>query len=268
VRQRLGQHFLRDANVIRTLVAAAELKPSDRALEIGPGRAILTDAVAPVVSQLVAIELDDTLAAWLQTRFARRPNVRIIHGDILRVDLDVAAPEALWPVKVLGNLPYAITSPIFEKLFAWPGWNTGVFLIQKEVAERMQSAPGARAYGILTLAVQLFAEIEPILNVKPSAFQPPPEVMSQVVRLRRRPSCGLSEKDIPAFFDLAHAAFAHRRKTLANSLAMHAEKPKAAVEQWLQKRGISTGIRAEVLPVSEFQRLAPEWAIFRRETVI
>src|SRR4029077_14783678 len=143
--------------------------------------------------------------------------------DFLKVDLSTLFPEASAdsPIKILGNLPYAITSPIFEKILVWPGWMTGVFLIQREVGERMRSAPGSRTFGILSLAVQLFADVDRICRVPPGSFQPPPRVDSMVLRLRRKHERLLADSEIPAFFDLAHAAFAHRRKTVANCLALY-----------------------------------------------
>jgi 16S rRNA (adenine1518-N6/adenine1519-N6)-dimethyltransferase len=259
----LGQHFLRDAKALRTIVESAELQPTDTALEIGPGKGALTELLVPRVKRLVAVEFDRTLAPKLQERWASHGHVTVVQADILKTDLDPLFPES--PVKVLGNLPYSITSPIFEKLLTWPKWETGVFLIQREVGARMQAKAGSRTYGILSLAVQLFAEVESILTVKPGAFVPPPNVTSLIVRLRRRPAPALAERDIPAFFDLAHAAFSHRRKTLANSLSLFAEIPKKNVEQWLQQQGVHGPLRAESLELVEYARLAAPWAIFRRE---
>jgi len=263
MRQRLGQHFLKDPHVVKTIVAAAELKPTDVALEIGPGRGVLTEALAPRVSQLIAVELDAELVRRLSGR--KFATMKLVNEDILKTNLDDHFSSAVRPIKVLGNLPYAITSPIFEKILAWPGWNTGVFLVQKEVAERIQALPGSRAFGILTLAVQLYAEAEILLRVGPEAFLPPPRVDSAVLRLRRRTSLPLTQEEIPAYFDLAHAAFAHRRKTLANSLAFFVETPRAAVEKWLTVQGIAPGARAEELGPQDYQRLAEPWSIFRRE---
>ena len=168
-------------------------------------------------------------------------------------------------IKILGNLPYAITSPILEKILAWPGWQTGVFLIQREVGERIRSRPGSRAFGILSLAVQLYADVETILNVKPGAFSPPPRVRSMVIRLRRKSALPLADRAIPAFFDLVHAAFSHRRKTLANSLALFIQAPKARVGSWLATHQVSPDRRAETLTLAEYAHLAPLWEIFRRE---
>ncbi|OGR89596.1 MAG: ribosomal RNA small subunit methyltransferase A [Elusimicrobia bacterium RIFCSPLOWO2_01_FULL_59_12] len=262
MRPPLGQHFLRDPRVIQTILAAAEIQPADTALEIGPGKGVLTEPLASRVKELVAVEFDRTLAPKLQARFAAFPHVRIVQADFLKINLDELFKS---PIKVLGNLPYSITSPIFEKLLAWPGWDTGVFLIQREVADRMRSGPGSKTFGVLSLAVQLFAEVDLIAPVKPGAFAPPPRVHSAVIRLRRKPARPLPDREIPAFFDLAHAAFSHRRKTLANSLSLFAETPKKNVAAWLDRCGVRAGARAESLGLPDYVRLANPWSIFRRE---
>jgi 16S rRNA (adenine1518-N6/adenine1519-N6)-dimethyltransferase len=268
MRQPLGQHFLRDPKTIHTIVSAAELSRQETALEIGPGKGVLTSALVGKVKKLIAVELDSALASRLAAQWASESAVQIVHGDFLRQDLDALVPGADRPVKLLGNLPYSITSPIFEKILAWPHWETGVFLIQKEVAERMRSAEGSRVYGILSLAVQLFATVESLLTVGPGAFQPPPEVDSSVVRLRRKPRPEVAADELPAFFDLVHGAFAHRRKTLGNSLALHTGVDKKKVENWLRAQEISPSLRAEMLALRAYARLTAPWRVFRRENTI
>jgi len=264
---RLSQHFLRDPLVVRTILEAADLQPDNRALEIGPGKGVLTEPLLERVQQLTAVELDRTLAARLQERFGDHPSWKLVQGDILRTDLQALFPEASpeRPIKILGNLPYAITSPIFDKLLSWPGWNTGVFLVQQEVGDRMRSRPGSRSFGILSLAVQLFADVEKIRSVPPGAFVPPPRVRSMVIRLRRKSARVIPDSDIPAFFDLAHAAFAHRRKRLTNSLALFARAPKQKVEAWLRAQNVPLTARAESLRLEDYAHFANPWAIFRRE---
>ena len=265
MRQPLGQHFLHDYKVAKTIIASAELKPTDAALEIGPGKGVLTETLAARVRRLVAIELDLALAEKLKTRFLSRASLEVVRLDFLKADLDALFPEAERPIKVLGNLPYSITSPIFEKLMAWPGWETGVFLIQREVAERIAAQPGSRAYGILTLAIQLFATVEIILQVKPGAFSPPPKVSSTVIRLRRKKTPAPGTDQIEGFFDLVHGAFAHRRKTIANSLAFFSGVPRAQIETWLIRHNIPPSVRAETVTLKEYLRLGVPWSIFRRE---
>jgi 16S rRNA (adenine1518-N6/adenine1519-N6)-dimethyltransferase len=266
MRQRLGQHFLQDVGVVQTIVAAAELSGNETVLEIGPGQGALTQALLDRARTVVAVELDERLAQGLRTRWGQHPRFQLHLGDILKQEWDVLVPAAARPVKVLGNLPYAITSPIFEKLMPWTGWESGVFLIQREVADRIVSPPGSRAFGILSLAIQLFATAERMMTVPPDAFSPPPEVTSSVIRLRRKIETGLAPEQVEAFFDLAHGAFAHRRKTIANSLALHAETDKNRVAAWLKKNGVAAESRAETLGLDEYRRLASPWAIFRRET--
>ncbi len=272
MRQRLGQHFLRDPKVVNSILAAAELSREDAALEIGPGKGVLTLPLSERVGRLIAVELDEALASGLQKRLEGTPGVQIIHADILKVDLAVLAQDPALPhapgrpLKVLGNLPYSITSPIFEKIMAWPGWQIGVFLIQREVAERIVAREGSRDYGILTLAVQLFADTEMVCAVKPGAFLPPPRVSSSVIRLRRKTKPLIGHEGVAAFFDLAHGAFAHRRKTIANSLAFHCGCQRAEVEKWLALHGIRPSLRAETIGLADYARLAVPWSIFRRET--
>jgi 16S rRNA (adenine1518-N6/adenine1519-N6)-dimethyltransferase len=265
MRPPLGQHFLRDLNIVKTIVAAAELKPSDRVLEIGPGRGVLTGELLGRGITLTAVELDRALARNIELRFKGCERFKLVQGDILKTDLDALFPAGIRPVKILGNLPYSITSPIFEKFMAWPGWDTAIFLIQREVAARIASAPGSREYGILTLAVQLFAEPETILQVKPGAFHPPPKVSSCVIRLRRKVHPLLLPEATPDFFDLAHGAFAHRRKTIANSLALHAKRNHREVEKWLEAHDVRPSLRAESIPLADYAKLAGAWSIFRRE---
>jgi 16S rRNA (adenine1518-N6/adenine1519-N6)-dimethyltransferase len=265
MRPPLGQHFLRDLNVVKTIVAAAELKPTDTTLEIGPGRGVLTGKLLGRGGRLTAVELDTVMARELEQRFKGCERFKLVHGDILKTDLGALFDPKDGPIKILGNLPYSITSPIFEKLMSWTGWEVGVFLIQKEVAERIASRPGSRTYGILTLAVQIFADVEILCQVKPGAFNPPPKVTSSVIRLRRKKQADISLDRIPDFFDLVHGAFAHRRKTISNSLAMHAHVARATVEKWLEGRGVSPSVRAETLGVADFAKLADAWSIFRRE---
>jgi 16S rRNA (adenine1518-N6/adenine1519-N6)-dimethyltransferase len=265
VRQPLGQHFLRDLKVVKTLVAAAELKPTDVTLEIGPGRGVLSGELLGRGGRLTAIELDKGMARELEQRFKGCERFTLIQGDILKADLDALFAAPSRPIKILGNLPYSITSPIFEKLMPWPGWDVGVFLIQREVAERIASQPGSRVYGILTLAVQIFADAEILLHVKPGAFNPPPQVTSSILRLRRKKHSLLPQDRIADFFDLIHGAFAHRRKTVTNSLSLFSGIPRVSVEQWLLERQVSPTARAETLSLADYAKLAAAWSIFRRE---
>jgi len=252
-------------SVVQAILTAAELKPTDTALEIGPGKAVLTNPLQARIKRLVVVELDRKLSVELPGRVggARKPD--IVYGDVLKIDWNASFSEAELPIKVLGNLPYSITAPIFEKLMAWPSWTVGVFLVQREVAERICAGEGARESGILTLAIQLFATAEKILSVKPEAFAPPPKVHSCVIRLRRRPEPLLDPAFLPDFFEVARAAFAHRRKTIINSLFLETKIDKTKLENWLQTQNISPEQRAEALSLKDYIRMATLWGVFRRE---
>jgi len=252
--------------VVKTIVAAAELKPRDAALEIGPGKGALTGELLGREIHLKAIELDKTLARELQERFKGCARFELIQADILKTNLGALFAPSQTPIKVFGNLPYSIASPIFEKLMPWAGWDVGIFLIQREVAERIASLPGSRAYGILSLAVQLFAEAETLLQVNPGAFHPPPQVSSTVIRLRRKEHPELPRETIPDFFEVVHGAFAHRRKTIANSLAYFSGMARWRIESWLLEQKVPPGARAETIALADYAKLAAAWSIFRRET--
>lgn len=266
MKPQLGQHFLHDQKALHAIIAAAELASTDVALEIGPGKGILTGSLLGIVKRLVAVELDAELAEKLPSRFSSRAHLQVVHADFLKVDLDSLFPMEERPIRIMGNIPYAITSPIFEKLLAWPGWTSGVFLIQREVADRIVAEPGSRAFGILSLAVQLLAIPEFILSVPPESFSPAPKVTSSIIRLTRKKSSDLAPERVEDFFDLAHGAFAHRRKTLVNSLSMFSGRAKPEVGKWIESQGISPAVRAETLGLDDYVRMAEAWAIFRRET--
>jgi 16S rRNA (adenine1518-N6/adenine1519-N6)-dimethyltransferase len=266
VRQPLGQHFLHDYKVVKAILAAGELKPTQTALEIGPGKGVLTEGLIRRARRLVAVELDSRLVEYLQKRFAAAPLFSPVRMDILKADLDSFFTPEERPVKLFGNLPYSITSPIFEKLMPWPGWEVGVFLIQREVAARIAAPPGSRVYGILSLAVQLYADVDTILQVPPGAFHPPPKVHSSVIRLRRKKVPAVPPEHQQDFFDLLHGAFAHRRKTLANSLSFFTGIARAPLEAWLLRHKISPLARAETVRLEQFAQMAVAWSIFRRET--
>lgn len=261
---RFSQHFLRSPAVRSAILRAARLEPEDRVLEIGPGRGALTLALANQAQELTAVEIDPALAENMRTRFAGTPH-RVVTGDILRVSLDALFGRLERPIKIVGNLPYAVTSPILEKILPWPHWERAVLLVQREVAHRMAARPGSRIYGILSLAVQLYARVEKVMGVTPEAFSPRPGVDSTVVVLTRLHSCPLPKELEPDFFHLAHAAFQHRRKKLANSLVLATALPKPSIEKWLSRHGLPDGIRAEALDLATYVRLSHPWSIFRRE---
>ena len=245
--QKLGQHFLTNASVLERIAVAACPAGEDLVIEIGPGRGALTEKLLRRAARVVAIEIDGTLVAHLRTKFAGEPRLEIVHADILATDL------GRWGrAPVAGNLPYYITSPILEKTVRLDVPRM-VFLIQKEVAERLIATPGHRAYGYLTLQTALFADTRLLFEVKPGSFRPPPQVDSAVVLLTpHRRDAGVGDRE--AFLRFLSQCFRQKRKTLRNNLA--GIYGKEAIDHWPE-----AGLRAEQIALAQFaemfRRLGP-----------
>jgi 16S rRNA (adenine1518-N6/adenine1519-N6)-dimethyltransferase len=217
VGQRLGQHFLIRGSILERIAAAACPAHEPLVIEIGPGRGALTERLLRRADRLIAVELDPYLADHLRSRYS----ADVVHADVLSTDL------AQWGRPVIaGNLPYYITSPILEKVLRLD-FIRAVFLIQKEVADRLAAAPGSRDYGFLTVQTAVFAQARKLFEVKPSAFQPPPKVDSAVVLLEPHPPV---VADPEGFIRFAGLCFRHKRKTLRNNLAE--TYGKAAIDSW------------------------------------
>lgn len=240
-RQKLGQHFLTKGSILERIAAAACPEPQELVIEIGPGRGALTERLLRRAARVVAVELDPYLVAHLRRKFATEPRLEVVEGDVLSTDLNQWGPAPL-----VGNLPYYITSPILEKAVRSQSPRV-VFLIQKEVAERLVAKPGTRGYGYLTVATALFARARLLFEVKPSAFHPPPEVDSAVVLLEPRAGdWGAADRE--GFLRFAGLCFRHKRKTLRNNLAEVYGKD--AVEGWPE-----AGLRAEQIGVEGFEEM-------------
>ena len=252
--KRLGQNFLIDAGIVRGIVEAAAIAPGDRVLEIGPGIGTLTQGLAEAGAQVTAVELDKKLPAVLAETLAGYENVRIVPGDILKIDI----PQLMGgeTFKVVANLPYYITTPILMALLEQRLPITMlVTMVQKEVAERMTAAPGGKEYGALSVAVQYYTEPAIVRDVPPRSFLPAPEVDSVVIACRVRTQPAPAVKDEKMFFRVVRAAFGQRRKTLGNALkALGLAKEKLA--QALTAAGVDAGRRGETLSLDEFARLA------------
>jgi len=230
-RQRLGQHFLIKGSLLERIAAAACPTPQDLVIEIGPGRGALTERLLKRAARVVAVEVDPYLAAHLRARFAGEPRLEVVESDVLETDLTAWGPAA-----IAGNLPYYITSPILDKAVRAAPLRA-VFLIQKEVAERLAASPGGPDYGFLTVRTALFAGVKLLFEVKPAAFHPPPKVDSAAVLLEPRRSA-LATDDVEEFLGFAAQCFRHKRKTLRNNLAE--TYGRKALDSWPE-----AGLRAE-----------------------
>lgn len=260
-RHALGQHLLIDRNVLTRVVAAAELSGADRVIEIGPGIGTLTRELAGAAGRVTAVELDRRLLPILGEVLSDRPNAEVVHADFLRLPLAEFLAERCGEgrCKVVANVPYYITSPILVALLAQKRFlERIVLMVQKEVAERLAAAPGTEAYGSLTVLVQWHATVETVARVSRRVFLPPPKVDSAIVRLRPRDSPPAPVSDEARLFDVVHAAFQKRRKTLLNALstfpALGLTRDRAAAA--LARAGIDPTRRGETLSLAEFAALA------------
>ena len=251
--KKLGQNFLIDENVVRQIVEAAELSEAETVLEVGPGIGTLTQGLAESKAKVVAVELDTRLLPVLATTLEGYDNVRVVHGDILKVNImeEIGAPE----FKVCANLPYYITTPIiFALLEKRLPMERLVAMVQKEVAERMAAQPGGKDYGALSVAIQYYTEPEIAFIVPPTSFIPAPAVDSAVIVCKRRSKPPVEVCDEALFFRVVKAAFSLRRKMLSNSLKNMGIKSEQ-VAKWLELAGVDGKRRAETLSLEDFAKL-------------
>ena len=251
--KKLGQNFLIDEQVVRQIVAAAELSEADTVLEVGPGIGTLTQGLAESKANVVAVELDTRLLPVLATTLEGYDNVRVVHGDILKVDImeEVGVPN----FKVCANLPYYITTPIiFALLEKRLPMERLVAMVQKEVAERMAAQPGGKDYGALSVAIQYYTEPEIAFIVPPTSFIPAPAVDSAVIVCKRHEKPPVEVCDEALFFRVVKAAFSLRRKMLSNSLKNMGIKSEQ-VAKWLELAGVDGKRRAETLSLEDFAKL-------------
>ena len=259
--KKFGQNFLIDTSVLDRIITAAEITKEDVCLEIGPGIGTMTQYLAERAGEVVAVEIDGNLIPILEETLSGYDNVTIINDDILKVDISKIAEQKNGgrPIKVVANLPYYITTPIIMGLFEKQvPLKSITVMVQKEVAERMQTGPGTKDYGALSLAVQYYAEPKVIANVPPNCFIPRPNVGSAVIRLVRHGKPPVYVEDEGKLFSIIRASFGQRRKTLANSLgnAPGLEISRGRVTAVLEEMGLPAMIRGEALTLAQFTELS------------
>ncbi|MFH0807179.1 MAG: 16S rRNA (adenine(1518)-N(6)/adenine(1519)-N(6))-dimethyltransferase RsmA [Elusimicrobiota bacterium] len=255
-RIKFGQNYLVDKKIAENIVDCAQLTPEDTVIEIGPGQGVLTELIAPKVSKLICVEIDPELVVKLKNSFKNQKNTEIVHADFLNWTLPGSATKVS-KYKLISNLPYYITSPILRKTLAAEGWSWAVFMVQKEVGERILADLGTRHYGVLTLIVKYYSAVEKGFDVDKSCFKPVPEVDSTVLKFTRKTlnqnQLLISEK---LFFRVIKAAFSQRRKTVLNSMSAGLNLPKEVITEILSKNGIDPSIRPERICLDKFISLA------------
>jgi len=265
---KLGQHFLQDQSVAARAIEALGDISQSTVLEIGPGRGVLTRILVRKARRVIAVETDRVLAAQMRMHFSLAPNIEIIEGDILAIDLDTLfgpKPGSTRPgmerqierVRVIGNLPYFITSDILLRLFEYRKYfETIVLMVQKEVADRLAARPGTKEYGLLSATAQLYSRIEKLFVVPPGAFSPPPKVNSAIVRLDLSPRLETLGVDETGFINFLKLSFGQKRKTLWNNLK--SRYAPATLKAAMQRAKIKPAVRAEALSLEQSAALFRE----------
>ncbi len=264
----LGQNFLTDKNIIDKIIGGSEITGDDLVIEIGPGIGVITYEASQVARRVIAVEIDGNLIPILQETLSERDNIQVINADILKTDVNRIIEEAraadpeIKGVKIIGNLPYYITTPIIMKLLEEGVAADGItVMMQKEVADRIKAAPGTKAYGALSVAVQYYCEVESVANVPKEVFVPQPKVDSTVLNLKIRKYAAVEVKDRDLFFAVVKAGFGQRRKTLSNSLMGVKNITREMVFEALEAAGIDSSRRAETLNLEEFAELSNQVAL-------
>jgi 16S rRNA (adenine1518-N6/adenine1519-N6)-dimethyltransferase len=245
-KKKWGQNFLRNRGAVEKIVAALEPAPGETVLEIGPGEGVLTEKLVELGHRTIAIEIDPDLERRLRAKFGDRLE--------LRNEDAVDAPLPDTPYRAVGNLPYNVGTPILRRVIADPNCHRAVFMLQKEVADRIVAKPGTEQYGYLTLYVQAYAGAKSIMTLEPKSFYPPPKVRSAVVVLDPRDPGLQSPRE--AVLDLVSTSFRMRRKKLVNNLTAWKELTRDRVLDAMAAAGLDPDVRAETMSLEEFDRLA------------
>ncbi|MHA9736899.1 16S rRNA (adenine(1518)-N(6)/adenine(1519)-N(6))-dimethyltransferase RsmA [Robinsoniella peoriensis] len=259
--KKFGQNFLIDGHVLDKIIRSANITKDDFVLEIGPGIGTMTQYLAEAAREVAAVEIDKALIPILEDTLSGYDNITVINEDVLKLDIKQLVMERNGgkPVKVVANLPYYITTPIIMGLFeSHVPIDSITVMVQKEVAQRMQSGPGSKDYGALSLAVQYYAEPYIVANVPPNCFMPRPKVGSAVIRLTTYKEAPIDVKDERLMFRIIRASFNQRRKTLVNGLNNSPEITisKEIIAEAIAELGVSPTIRGEALTLDEFARLS------------
>lgn len=260
----LGQNFLTDDKVVTRIVDTAEITPDDMVMEIGPGIGSMTGELASRAGKVIAVEIDKYLIPALKDNMKEFSNLEIINEDIMKVNVkDITGNNQNMRLKVVANLPYYITTPIIMKLLEEENdIELMVFMVQKEVAQRMVAKPGKKDYGALSVAVQYYSQPEKAFDVPPQCFVPQPEVDSTIIKLEKNKTPPVNLKDKDMFFKVVKASFGQRRKTLLNALTNFGafNKNKEEIREILNSLNINENARGETLSIEQFASLSNQFS--------
>ena len=263
----LGQNFLTDKNIIDQILQGSEISENDLVIEIGPGIGVITREAAEIAKKVIAIEIDSDLIPILDYTLSDLENVEIINQDVLKTQINdlIEKEDFSGSVRVIGNLPYYITTPIIMKLLEeHTGADSITVMMQKEVADRLKAGPGKKDYGAISLMVQYYAEVREIVSVPRTVFVPQPKVDSTVLRLDIRDEKPVDVMDEDFLFKVIKAGFGQRRKTLSNSLSVLEGFDKKTILSGLEEAGIDPIRRGETLDLKEFASLSD--SLLKRRT--
>ncbi|MBI2118846.1 MAG: ribosomal RNA small subunit methyltransferase A [Elusimicrobia bacterium] len=255
MRVKLSQNFLKDRGIAAQSVEGLKITKNDIVLEIGPGKGILTRLLLEQAKEVIAVEIDPNLHCFLQHELKSYKNLILLQGDFLELPWSKIVSNQS-KVKIIGNLPYAVVSPILQKILAWDHWTTLVVMVQKEVGERILSQSGSKKYGILSISVQTKAYAEKLFSVSKNCFKPVPQVESSILRFFPLKHPLIEKKDEEHFFKVVRAAFMHRRKTILNSLKNSLNCSAEILKSVLVQSQIFSERRAETLSLEEFKNLS------------
>lgn len=250
-RKKLGQHFLNNEFIAEKIVSFADIRKDDTVLEIGPGKGILTSILLKKAKKVIAVEIDDKLVRFLKKRFLDAQNLDLVHKDFLKYDLSPFSEK----IKVIGNLPYNIGTRIIKYMIDYKGiFSKMIFLLQKEVAERIAASPGKKSYGSLSIFMQLHYEVETLMNISPESFSPHPKIFSTLIKMKSKKQLPRQFDNPELFYKVVKLAFLHRRKKIKNNL-----RPLFTEQNDLKKVSREAGIdleqRGEMLSIQEYLKL-------------
>ena len=254
----LSQNFLVNLHAAQRIVDSLNLSPEDAVLEIGAGKGVLTQFLTEQAKKVYAVELDKSLYEFLREKFSNQKNLEIINQDILQLDLKKVLPSSP-KIKIIGNLPYQITSPILDWLIEYKELiSQAVLMVQKEVAIRMSASPGSKDFSPLSIFVQVYTNPKILFSLKPGSFNPAPKVESSVIALDFLSPSQVEPEDQKLFFQIIKASFSTRRKTILNCLSLRLKLSKGMVENILTELKINPQSRAETLEISQYLKLTQE----------